>query len=450
MTRSSCPSSRSRRADVGGPPVLPHDRAPRGAQGLAVPEHDRLALVGDPDALDLGGVDLGQRGPGGLEGGLPDLLRAVLDPAGLREVLRELLVALGGDAALGGDDDRGDAGRPGVDGEDAHEAPSAAAPDDVEDPLVDPGQVGVDAHLVVLGADPLVERGVTLGPRERLELVAQVVGDRHLLLVGGGGEVEVVEVEEPGQLGDRCGVVVHPQVDRDVVAAAVAGTLADDQQRGRLAPALVTARVVAGGQRGEQPVRQRQVGGGRLPGGDHRQHDVLAGQAVALDRVALAGLAAGPVDAGAPGVGGRTALDVDDADLAVVAALVLLEQPQQRDRRGRPGVEVGERQSLVGDVGVGLGGDGTHAGHGGRHGGPDGQELRGHGHPPGLSVGGPGHDRERHARDLSAVATRPSARPSPGRARSRGRSSRRRPRRAGRCGRGRARRSRRAPAPRCR
>ena len=85
---------------------------------------------------------------------------------------------------------------------------------------------------------------------------------------------------------------------------------------------------------GEQPVRQREVGGGGLPGRHHREHDVLAGQAVALDRVALAGLAARPVDARAAGVGGRAALDVDDADLAVVAALVLLEQALERDRRG--------------------------------------------------------------------------------------------------------------------
>ena len=57
------------------------------------------------------------------------------------------------------------------------------------------------------------------------------------------------------------------------------------------------------------------------------------------------------------GVGGRAAVDVDDADLAVVAPVVLLEQPLQGDRRGRALVEVGEGQALVGDVGVGLGGD---------------------------------------------------------------------------------------------
>ena len=98
---------------------------------------------------------------------------------------------------------------------------------------------------------------------------------------------------------------------------------------------------------------------------------------------------------------GRAAVDVDDADLAVVAALVVLEQPLQRDRGGRAVVEVGERLALVGDVGVGLGRDRADPGHRGRHGGADGEELGGHGHPPRLAVGGPGHDRERHVRTLA-------------------------------------------------
>ena len=97
-----------------------------------------------------------------------------------------------------------------------------------------------------------------------------------------------------------------------------------------------------------------------------------------------------------PGVRGGAAVDVDDADLPLVAALVLLEQPVQRHRRGRAVVEVRQGQALVGDVGVRLGRDRADSGDRGRYGGPDGEELRRHGHPPGLSVGGPGHDREGH------------------------------------------------------
>ena len=101
------------------------------------------------------------------------------------------------------------------------------------------------------------------------------------------------------------------------------------------------------------------------------------------------------------GVAGGAAVDVDDPDLPVVAALVVLEQPLQRDRGGRALVEVGEGLALVGDVGVGLGGDGADAGHGGRHDRPDGQELRGDGDAPRLTVGGAGHDREGHGRSVA-------------------------------------------------
>ncbi len=106
------------RADVGRPAVLPDDRAARGAEGLAVPEDDGLALVGDADAPQLAAVDLRQRLPRGLERRLPDLLGRVLDPAGPGEVLGELLVAPGDDLAGRRDDDRGDARGAGVDRED--------------------------------------------------------------------------------------------------------------------------------------------------------------------------------------------------------------------------------------------------------------------------------------------------------------------------------------------
>ena len=74
------------------PPALPDDRAvdrrPRGA----LPHERRLALIGDPDGADLaaGHARLGERLRRRALDRRPDLPRVVLDPAGLREVLRQL------------------------------------------------------------------------------------------------------------------------------------------------------------------------------------------------------------------------------------------------------------------------------------------------------------------------------------------------------------------------
>ena len=62
-------------------------------------------------------------------------------------------------------------------------------------------------------------------------------------------------------------------------------------------------------------------------------------------------------------MGGRATLEVYDADLPVVATLVLLEQALQGHLGGGAVVEVGQGQTLVGDVGVGLSGDGADPGH---------------------------------------------------------------------------------------
>jgi hypothetical protein len=104
-------------ADVAGAPVLPHDRAARSSERGPVPEHGGLALVGESDGRH--GLP-GQRLAAGGQRRLPDLLGLVLDPARPREVLRELLVAAGRDAAALVDDQRGHAGGPGVDREDGH------------------------------------------------------------------------------------------------------------------------------------------------------------------------------------------------------------------------------------------------------------------------------------------------------------------------------------------
>ena len=72
---------------------------------------------------------------------------------------------------------------------------------------------------------------------------------------------------------------------------------------------------------------------------------------------------------------GGVPVQVDDPDLAVVAPVVLLQQPLQRHLGGRPLVQVGEGQTLVGDVGLGLGGHGPDPGDRGGDGRADREEL---------------------------------------------------------------------------
>jgi hypothetical protein len=87
----------------------------------------------------------------------------------------------------------------------------------------------------------------------------------------------------------------------------------------------------------------------------------------------------------------------------VLACLVLLDQPVEGDLRGGAVVEVRQPEVLEGEVGVGLRGDGADPGRRCRHGGPDGQELGGHGDAPRRTVVGPGHDREGHVPNIVAV-----------------------------------------------
>ena len=111
-TRSSCPRSTGRGrgrcararaprgpaaqlvAARGGAAVLPDERAVQRLAGRGVPDADRLALVGDADGLQLPGRDAGvvERLARDRLRDRPDLRGVVLDPAGLREVLRELAV----------------------------------------------------------------------------------------------------------------------------------------------------------------------------------------------------------------------------------------------------------------------------------------------------------------------------------------------------------------------
>ena len=82
-------------AQGGGAAVLPDDGVVDGSAGSAVPEDDRLALVGDAEGGDAGaggeaGVDESLAG-GGQDSG-PDFFRVVLYPAGAGVDLGEFLL----------------------------------------------------------------------------------------------------------------------------------------------------------------------------------------------------------------------------------------------------------------------------------------------------------------------------------------------------------------------
>ena len=70
-------------------------------------------------------------------------------------------------------------------------------------------------------------------------------------------EEQVVDPVDPLQLLDRLGMVVDPEVDRDVVRAAVAAVLADDEEGGRLPAPPVAARRLGGGEADEEPLGER-------------------------------------------------------------------------------------------------------------------------------------------------------------------------------------------------
>ena len=94
-------------------PVLPDDGVVQAGAGRAVPEQRRLALVGDADG---GGQGVAGRLAQHLDAGLPDLLRVVLDPAGLWVDLAKLALRRPERRAGGVEEDRAGRGRALVEG----------------------------------------------------------------------------------------------------------------------------------------------------------------------------------------------------------------------------------------------------------------------------------------------------------------------------------------------
>jgi len=111
-----------------GAAVLPDQRPVQRLAAVGIPGDDGLALVGDPDRLQLGPLDPGggDRLAGEPPRHLPDLGGVVLDPARPREELLELRVGAPGDPHLRVEDEAGGPGRPLVDRQDHRRLPPPA------------------------------------------------------------------------------------------------------------------------------------------------------------------------------------------------------------------------------------------------------------------------------------------------------------------------------------
>ena len=120
-TDASAPSRCSARHSLGGAPVLPDDGAMERPSGRALPQHRRLALIGDADGGDVARRDAGLRHRLAADGDgvAPNLLGVVLDPAVLRDnIARSSRCAVAAHAPAVVEQQRAARGRALVDGED--------------------------------------------------------------------------------------------------------------------------------------------------------------------------------------------------------------------------------------------------------------------------------------------------------------------------------------------
>ena len=97
---------------VRGTAALPDDGVVNGTAGRFVPKDGGLALVGDTDGGDVGGIDLAFAEDGGdtLQLGHEDVFGSVLNPACMRVDLLELSLGFGDDLAILVKDDRSGTG----------------------------------------------------------------------------------------------------------------------------------------------------------------------------------------------------------------------------------------------------------------------------------------------------------------------------------------------------
>jgi hypothetical protein len=203
-----------------------------------------------------------------------------------------------------------------------------------------------------------------------------------------------VQLVEPAQLGDGPLVIVHAEIDQDVREARVAAVLLDHEQRGGLLAAPVAACVLRGGEALEQPLGEGFSGRGLERVGE--RVDGLGGdEDVPLRRITGAGAPARPVVA----LGARercaSAGRVDDAQLAVLAALVRAREALDHPVGREPIAQQREPVRPVARVRVRLRRDGSDLGLGPRDDGADGEELGLYGDAPAARLEVTGGDRVR-------------------------------------------------------
>ena len=175
----------------------------------------------------------------------------------------------------------------------------------------------------------------------------------------GRSKYSVVEVEQPAELGHRVRVVVDPQVDEDVAAAAVPAVGRHDEHRGGLPTAPVAACPVTGQQRARAAGRAS-GSAGSLPSQADSIASTTSGpvEDVALDRVAVADPRRRPSRGSlGAGVRRRRAGGVDHAGLPLLRAArprlsarrasPAAEPPVAQQARGRPGGRRGWRSAWV-------------------------------------------------------------------------------------------------------
>ena len=103
-----------------------------------------------------------------------------------------------------------------------------------------------------------------LGPRAvgRLVLAPRSLGvaGRGQLVAGLHALVGATHPEQPAELGERLGMVLHADVERPVLRGIAGGAGRHDQDRRRLAPAEVAALGLRRVERGEQPLAEVAAG----------------------------------------------------------------------------------------------------------------------------------------------------------------------------------------------